>query len=135
MTVTEVKGFGTQRGVIEQWQGQEFWIEFLPKIWFLVVVGDEDVEEVVAAICDSAATGEVGDGKIFISEVRDAVRVRTREHGVAALTGGTPVTPTCLSADSYASARNTRRLPSRTIRPKPEAGKWPNAARVPSASS
>jgi nitrogen regulatory protein P-II 1 len=93
MTVTEVKGFGTQRGVIEEWQGKEFWIEFLPKIWFLVVVDDEDVEEVVNAICDSAATGEVGDGKIFISDIRDAVRVRTRERGTAALTGGTPVTP------------------------------------------
>jgi nitrogen regulatory protein P-II 1 len=92
MTVTEVKGFGTQRGVMEEWQGKEFWIEFLPKIWFMIVVGDDDVEGVIDAICDNAATGEVGDGRMFGSEVRDAVRVRTRERGAAALTGGTPVT-------------------------------------------
>jgi nitrogen regulatory protein P-II 1 len=93
MTVTEVKGHGTQRGVVEEWQGREFWIEFLPKIWFLVVVSDEDAEAVIDAICDSAATGEPGDGKIFVSDVRDVVRVRTRERGAAALTGGTPVMP------------------------------------------
>lgn len=93
MTVTEVKGFGTQRGVIEEWQGQEFWIEFLPKIWFLMVVEDGDAEQVIGTICDAAATGEVGDGKIFVSPVTEVVRVRTRERGSAALKGGTPVTP------------------------------------------
>jgi nitrogen regulatory protein P-II 1 len=93
MTVTEVKGYGTQRGVIEKWKGQEFWIEFLPKIWFLMVVNDEDVDRVVDAICDNAYTGEVGDGKIFITDVVDVVRVRTRERGAAALTGGVPVLP------------------------------------------
>ncbi len=87
MTVTEVKGHGTQRGVKESWQGKEFWIEFLPKLWVLIVVEDKDVDDVVDAICDNAATGEVGDGKIFISDVRDAVRVRTRERGVDAITG------------------------------------------------
>jgi nitrogen regulatory protein P-II 1 len=91
MTVTEVKGHGNQRGVIEKWKGEEFWIEFLPKIWFIVVVDDKDVEAVIDAICDAATTGEPGDGKIFISDVREAVRVRTRERGVSALTGGTPV--------------------------------------------
>jgi nitrogen regulatory protein P-II 1 len=91
MTVTEVKGHGNQRGVIEKWQGQEFWIEFLPKIWVMVVVDDKDVEAVIDAICDSATTGEPGDGKIFVSEVREAVRVRTRERGPSALTGGQPV--------------------------------------------
>ena len=92
MTVTEVKGHGTQRGVKESWNGQEFWIEFLPKLWFLIVVDDADVEEVIAAICDNAATGEAGDGKIFISDIRDAVRVRTRERGVGALTPTSPAT-------------------------------------------
>jgi nitrogen regulatory protein P-II 1 len=92
MTVTEVKGHGTQRGVVEQWMGQEFWIEFLPKIWFLIVVQDKGLDEVIDAICENAATGEVGDGKIFISDVVDAVRVRTRERGLSALTGGVPVT-------------------------------------------
>jgi nitrogen regulatory protein P-II 1 len=91
MTVTEVKGFGTQRGVREEWQGSEFWIEFLRKIWFMVVVDDSDVDGVIDAICCSAATGEAGDGKIFVSEVTEAVRVRTRERGNAALTGTAPV--------------------------------------------
>ena len=91
MTVTEVKGHGNQRGVIEKWKGEEFWIEFLPKIWFLVVVDDKDAEAVIDAICDAAFTGEPGDGKIFVSDIREAVRVRTRERGPAALTGGTPV--------------------------------------------
>ena len=85
MTVTEVKGYGTQRGVVEEWQGKEFWIEFLPKIWLLVVVEDKDAEQVIDTICDNAATGEAGDGKIFVSELRDVVRVRTRERGSAAL--------------------------------------------------
>ncbi len=93
MTVTEVKGHGTSRGVLENWQGQEFWIEFLPKIWFMIVVSDLDAEPVINAICDAAATGEPGDGKIFVTEVSDVIRVRTRERGDAALTGGTPVTP------------------------------------------
>jgi nitrogen regulatory protein P-II 1 len=91
MTVTEVKGHGTQRGVLEEWQGQEFWIEFLPKIWFLVVVADEHADAVIDCICDNAATGEAGDGKIFVSTVDDVVRVRTRERGLSALTGGEPV--------------------------------------------
>ena len=97
MTVTEVKGHGNQRGVIEKWKGEEFWIEFLPKIWFLVVVDacpprrDDDAEAVIDAICGAAFTGEPGDGKIFVSDVREAVRVRTRERGPAALTGGTAV--------------------------------------------
>jgi nitrogen regulatory protein P-II 1 len=93
MTVTEVKGYGTQRGVLQEWQGQEFWIEFLPKLWFLIVVNDEDAEAVINAICQGAFTGEPGDGKIFTTEVRDVVRVRTRERGASALTGGTPVMP------------------------------------------
>jgi nitrogen regulatory protein P-II 1 len=77
---------------MEEWQGQEFWIEFLPKLWFLIVVADEDAESVIEAICDNAGTGEVGDGKIFVSDVLDAVRVRTRERGEAALRGA-PVVP------------------------------------------
>jgi nitrogen regulatory protein P-II 1 len=93
MTVTEVKGHGTSHGVLESWQGQEFWIEFLPKIWFMIVVSDEDAEPVIDAICEAAATGEPGDGKIFVTEVSDVIRVRTREHGAAALAGGTPVMP------------------------------------------
>ena len=93
LTVTEVKGHGTSRGVLQNWQGQEIWIEFLPKIWFMIVVSDDDAEPVINAICEAAATGEPGDGKIFVTEVSDVIRVRTRERGDAALAGGTPVLP------------------------------------------
>ena len=93
MTVTEVKGHGTSHGVLESWQGQEFWIEFLPKIWFMIVVPDEDADAVIEAVCDAAATGEPGDGKILVTDLADVIRVRTREHGAAALSGGTPVLP------------------------------------------
>jgi nitrogen regulatory protein P-II 1 len=91
MTVTEVKGHGNQRGVIEKWEDREFWIEFLSKMWCIIVVDDRDADAVIEAICDAAYTGEPGDGKIFVSEVREVIRVRTRERGSSALTGGTPV--------------------------------------------
>jgi len=91
MTVTEVKGHGNQRGVIEKWEDREFWIEFISKIWIIVVVDVRDAEAVIEAICGAAYTGEPRDGKIFVSDVREAVRVRTRERGSSALTGGTPV--------------------------------------------
>jgi nitrogen regulatory protein P-II 1 len=91
MTVTEVLGHGNQHGVIEKSKDEEFWVQFLPKLWLLVVVVDEDVEAVIEAILGAAFTGEPGDGKIFVTDVREAVRVRTRERGASALTGGTPV--------------------------------------------
>jgi nitrogen regulatory protein P-II 1 len=91
MTVTEVKGHGNQRGVIEKWEDREFWIEFLSKMWCIIVVDDRDADAVIEAICDAAYTGEPGDGKIFVSGVHEVVRVRTRERGSSALTGGTPV--------------------------------------------
>jgi nitrogen regulatory protein PII len=91
MTVTEALGHGNQRGVIEKSKDQEFWVQFLPKLWFIVVVVDEDTEAVIDAICAAASTGEPGDGKIFVSDIREAVRVRTGERGAAALIGGTPV--------------------------------------------
>lgn len=88
MTISEVKGHGIQKGVVEQWRGQQYRIEFLPKIWLLLVVDDEHAEKVVTTICDTAATGEVGDGKIFVSTVDDVIRVRTRERGSAAVGTG-----------------------------------------------
>lgn len=85
LTVAEVKGHGAQKGLVEQWRGRQYKVEFLPKIWLLMVVDDEDAPKVVDAICENAATGEVGDGKIFISAVEEVVRVRTREKGLAAV--------------------------------------------------
>ena len=81
MSVTEVKGFGRQRGHKELYRGSEYKVDFLPKIRVEVVAKDEDVERVVKAIIASARTGQIGDGKIFISNVEDAIRVRTGESG------------------------------------------------------
>ncbi len=81
MNVTEVKGFGRQKGHTELYRGSEYKVDFLPKIRVDVVVKDEDVERVVKAIIASARTGQIGDGKIFISNVEDAIRVRTGESG------------------------------------------------------
>ncbi len=81
MSVTEVKGFGRQRGHTELYRGSEYKVDFLPKILVQVVVGDGDVERVVKAVIAAARTGQIGDGKIFISNVEDAVRVRTGESG------------------------------------------------------
>lgn len=85
ITVSEVKGHGNQRGITEQWRGRQYKVEYLSKVYILLVVADEHVDKVVDAICENATTGEIGDGKIFISEVLDAIRVRTREKGNAAL--------------------------------------------------
>ena len=85
ITVSEVKGHGNQRGITEQWRGRQYKVEYLSKVWILLVVHDANVEKVIDTICDSARTGEIGDGKIFISEVIDVVRVRTKERGDAAI--------------------------------------------------
>jgi nitrogen regulatory protein PII len=85
MTVTEVRGFGRQKGHTELYRGSEYQIDFLPKIKLEVVVTDKLADKVVDTIVKAAKTGEVGDGKIFISDVEDAVRVRTGESGEDAL--------------------------------------------------
>ncbi len=85
MTLTEVKGYGRQKGHTELYRGSEYQIDFLPKIKLEVVVPDQLEEQVVDAIVRTAKTGQVGDGKIFITTVDDAVRVRTGESGEAAL--------------------------------------------------
>ncbi len=85
ITVAEVKGHGKQRGLTEQWRGREYRVEYLSKVWILLVVKDDDLQGVVNTIVDSAQTGEIGDGKIFVSTVDDVIRVRTRERGDAAI--------------------------------------------------
>jgi nitrogen regulatory protein P-II 1 len=91
MTVTEVKGHGTQKGVVEQWRGRQYRVDFLPKVWVILVVDDDDAEKVIGVVREEAATGEVGDGKIFVSAVEDVIRVRTGERGKAAVIGaGSP---------------------------------------------
>jgi nitrogen regulatory protein P-II 1 len=85
MTLTEVKGYGRQKGHTELYRGSEYQIDFLPKIKLEVVVPDRMEDQVVEAILKTARTGQVGDGKIFIFNVEDAVRVRTGEAGESAL--------------------------------------------------
>jgi nitrogen regulatory protein P-II 1 len=85
MTVTEVKGFGRQKGHTEIYRGSEYTVDFLPKIKIELVVPDGSVETAVAAIIKAAKTGKIGDGKIFVSPVEQAIRIRTEEKGEAAV--------------------------------------------------
>lgn len=85
MTVTEVKGFGRQRGHTELYRGAEYVVDFLPKAKLEVAIPDDRLDQVVEAIIDSAKTGKVGDGKIFVSSLEQACRIRTGEIGDDAL--------------------------------------------------
>lgn len=85
ITVMEVKGFGRQKGHTEMYRGSEYKIDFIPKIKLDVVVSDELYEKTLSAILSHARTGEVGDGKIFVTEISDVIRIRTEESGEGAL--------------------------------------------------
>jgi nitrogen regulatory protein P-II 1 len=85
MTVTEVKGFGRQKGHTEIYRGSEYTVDFLPKVKFELVLADERVSKAVEAITAAARTGKIGDGKVFILPVEDAIRIRTEERGDAAI--------------------------------------------------
>jgi nitrogen regulatory protein PII len=85
MTVTEVKGFGRQKGHTEIYRGSEYTVDFLPKVKIEIVVDDGQADGVAAAIVKSANTGKIGDGKVFISNVEDAIRIRTGETGSSAV--------------------------------------------------
>jgi nitrogen regulatory protein P-II 1 len=85
MTVTEVKGFGRQKGQTEIYRGSEYVVDFLPKIKIEIVLADDKYAEAVTAIVQSARTGKIGDGKIFVLPVEEAVRIRTGEKAEAAV--------------------------------------------------
>jgi nitrogen regulatory protein P-II 1 len=85
MTITEVKGFGRQKGFVEIYRGREYEIRFIPKIKIEIVLNDELVEKAISVIIEKAKTGEVGDGKIFIFNLEDAIRIRTGQRGKEAL--------------------------------------------------
>ncbi|HIE97739.1 MAG TPA: P-II family nitrogen regulator [Planctomycetes bacterium] len=85
MTVSEVRGFGRQRGHKETYRGAEYTVDFMPKVKMDVVVAEDQVEVAVNAICESARTGQVGDGKIFVSSLEQIVRIRTGESGTEAI--------------------------------------------------
>ncbi len=85
LTVTEVRGFGRQKGHTEVYRGAEYSVDFVPKIKIDIVVDDDQVDGAVDAIKESARTGEIGDGKIFVGDISQAIRIRTGESGSAAL--------------------------------------------------
>ena len=85
MTLTEVKGFGRQKGHTEIYRGAEYQVDFVPKIHLCLVVDDKLAEKAIEAIIESAATGKIGDGKIFVASVEQAIRIRTGEEGAEAL--------------------------------------------------
>ena len=85
LTVTEVRGFGRQKGHKEQYRGAEYTVDLVPKVKVEVVVGDDKVNTVVEVITKAARTGEIGDGKIFVSALEQVVRIRTGEKGEAAI--------------------------------------------------
>ena len=85
ITVTEVKGFGRQKGHTELYRGAEYVVDFLPKVKVEVVLADENAEAVIDAIRKAAQTGRIGDGKIFVSNVEEVIRIRTGETGIDAI--------------------------------------------------
>jgi len=85
LTVSEVKGFGRQKGHTELYRGAEYVVDFLPKIKLEIVVPDDRVDAVVQAICEAANSGRIGDGKIFVLPLEECIRIRTGERGDAAL--------------------------------------------------
>jgi nitrogen regulatory protein PII len=85
MTVTEVKGFGRQKGHTEIYRGSEYTVDFLPKVKLELAVSDEAKDKAVAAIIGAAKTGKIGDGKVFVLPLEDVIRIRTDEHGDSAV--------------------------------------------------
>ena len=85
LTVTEVRGFGRQRGHKETYRGTEYTVDFLPKVKLEVVVGDDDCEKTVETITNIARTGQIGDGKIFVTDLAEIIRIRTGETGAEAI--------------------------------------------------
>ena len=85
MTITEVKGFGRQKGHVEVYRGAEYEVNFLPKIKLEVVIADSMIDTVISTIIEKAKTGNIGDGKIFLYSLEDVIRIRTGEKGEAAI--------------------------------------------------
>jgi len=85
MTVSEVKGFGRQRGHTEIYRGSEYTVDFLPKVKVELVLSDAQTENAVAIIVKTARTGKIGDGKVFVSDIQEAIRIRTDEKGELAV--------------------------------------------------
>ncbi|MBI2094161.1 MAG: P-II family nitrogen regulator [Candidatus Omnitrophica bacterium] len=85
MTISEVEGHGKQKGVTRQWRGESYKVDLLPKVKIEVVVSDKEAERILSAIASASKTGAVGDGKIFVTDIKDILRIRTGERGEDAL--------------------------------------------------
>jgi nitrogen regulatory protein P-II 1/nitrogen regulatory protein P-II 2 len=85
MTVTDARGFGRQKGQVERYRGSEFKVDFLPKLQIMTVVSDDKLDAAIDTIATAARTGEIGDGKIFVTSVETAIRIRTGDEGETAL--------------------------------------------------
>lgn len=85
ISVTEIEGHGKQRGSVQQWRGEQYKVRFLPKVKIEIVCLDKHAEKIIQGIAETAFTGEVGDGKIFVYDVAEVVRIRTKERGESAL--------------------------------------------------
>lgn len=85
LTISEVEGHGKQKGALQRWQGESYRVNYLPKIRIEIVCSENEMERIIYTIVDSAQTGELGDGKIFISDIHEVIRIRTRERGLEAL--------------------------------------------------
>ncbi len=85
ITLTEAEGHGKQKGMTQQWRGETYCVPFLPKMKLEIVIADADLEKMIQAVTKAARTGAVGDGKIFVSDIRDVVRIRTGERGEQAI--------------------------------------------------
>lgn len=85
LMISEIEGHGKQKGIVQQWRGEKYRLELMPKVKVEVIVRDVDVERIVDTIIKSANTGEIGDGKIFVSTIEEVIRIRTKEKGEIAI--------------------------------------------------
>lgn len=83
--ITEIEGHGKQKGVVQQWRGETYRVELLPKVKIEVIIPDKDLDRIIKIIIENSRTGAVGDGKIFVSDIREAIRIRTGEKGEEAI--------------------------------------------------
>lgn len=85
LMISEIEGHGKQKGVVQQWRGEKYTVELLPKLKLEIIVPDNKAEQIIKAIIENAKTGEIGDGKIFVSNIENAIKIRTGEKGEEAL--------------------------------------------------
>lgn len=85
ITISDVMGQGTQKGIVQAWRGEKYEIDLIPKVMISLVVNDDNTDKIISAISDNARTGEIGDGKIFVMNIEEVIRIRTGEDGEGAI--------------------------------------------------